>query len=81
MPPNFPYFFVEFGISEGQLHVIDDEESFDRDFGRSVMAGILQMDAAAQHRGSAPEPPPVQQKLAGDFRKLFEPFDWTKQLE
>jgi len=33
VPPGFPYFYVQFGYSAGSLHVIDDESTFDRDFG------------------------------------------------
>jgi hypothetical protein len=80
IPPNFPYFFVEFGLSAGYLHVIDDEEKFDKDFGRSVVAGLLKQGAETQHRGARAESYPVQQKLAADFGSKYNPFDWTKQL-
>jgi hypothetical protein len=33
VPPGFPYFYVQFGYAAGYLHVIDDEGTFDRDFG------------------------------------------------
>ena len=39
IPPNFPYLHVEFGISDGFVHVIDDEQKFDRNLARNVMIG------------------------------------------
>lgn len=81
IPPNFPYFFAEFGLSTGLLHVIDNEEKFDCDFGRSTTAGLLQLGAEAQHRGARAEPHPVQEKLAAEFAAKFGPYDWTKQLD
>ena len=80
IPPNFPYFFVEFGLSAGYVHVIDDEAEFDRDFGRSILAGLLKLPAEALHRGARGEPLPAQQKLAADFLEAFAPYDWTAQL-
>ena len=41
IPPNFPYLNVEFGISDGFVHVIDDEQKFDPALARSVMIGGL----------------------------------------
>ena len=38
IPPNFPYFYVQFGYANGFVHVIDDEQKFDREFGRQVGA-------------------------------------------
>ena len=39
IPPNFPYLHVEFGVSDGFVHVIDDEQKFDRNLARNVMIG------------------------------------------
>lgn len=39
MPPNFPYFYVQFGYSCGYIHVVDDEKKFDGNFGRQVRMG------------------------------------------
>ncbi len=36
IPPNFPYFYVQFGYGSGYVHVIDDETKFDPNFGRQV---------------------------------------------
>ena len=81
IPPNFPYFFVEFGLSAGSLHVIDDEDKFEKDFGQSILSGLLGLGADRQHRGAKAEPDAVQRQVQSDFAKQFEPYDWTKQLE
>ena len=41
IPPNFPYLHVEFGLSEGFVHVVDEDEDhkFDTGLARSVMIG------------------------------------------
>lgn len=72
---------MEFGLSAGYAHVIDNEEKFDKDFGRSIVAGLLKLDAEHQKRAAKAESTYVQEKLAREFGGLFEPFDWTKQLE
>ncbi len=34
IPQGFPYFFVEFGIDSGYVHVVEQEAKFSRYFGR-----------------------------------------------
>jgi hypothetical protein len=34
---------VEFGLSSGFIHVIDDEQDFPRTFGADVVAGVLEI--------------------------------------
>ena len=72
---------MELGLSAGFLHVIDDEEKFDKDFGRSILAGLLGLGAESQHRGARAEPDVVIKKYQSDFAAKFDPYDWTKQLE
>ena len=72
---------MEFGLSAGFLHVIDDEEKFDKDFGRSILSGLLGLGAESQHRGARAEPESVIRKYQSDFASKFDPYDWTKQLD
>ena len=44
-------------------------------------AGLLSLPQEDMHRRARQENPAVQQRWADDFRKQFEPFDWTKMLE
>ena len=41
IPPNFPYFHVEFEMGGGFAHVIEDERSFPHTFGRVIGAVLL----------------------------------------
>lgn len=60
IPPNFPYFGVEIGLSSGHVHVIDDEAGFDDDFGRKVLVGLLQLPAEEMHKRAKQESQLVQ---------------------
>jgi hypothetical protein len=60
IPPNFPYFAVEMGLSSGHVHVIDDESSFPDNFGRGVLIGLLQLPAEDMHRSAKQESVAVQ---------------------
>ena len=60
IPPNFPYFAVEIGLSSGHVHVIDDEDSFADDFGRGVLVGLLQLPAELMHKRAKQEGHAVQ---------------------
>ncbi|CAI7753803.1 unnamed protein product, partial [Closterium sp. NIES-54] len=89
IPPNFPYFHVEFGLQGGYCHVIDDESSFKPSFGRDVIAGMMEMDperfggrarARGGRGGVGSRPQEVQQSVA-KFIESWKPFDWTKMLD
>lgn len=81
IPPNFAYFHVEFGLSAGYVHVLDDEGSFDSSFGRSVLIGLLDLPPEDMHRRAREEAPAILQKRAAEFAAAFAPYDWTQQLE
>lgn len=80
IPPNFPYFFVEFGLAAGFVHVIDNPEEFDRDLGRGVLIGLLGLPEEDMHRRAKSESQVLQTQWAAEFRSQFDEFDWTKQL-
>lgn len=83
VPKNFPYFFVEWGDEgEGYAHIIEDKEQFPKDFGVSVIAGMLgvdppRFDRKGQLRG---DPGQERQAVAG-FVREWQPFDWTRELD
>ncbi|GAB4814505.1 hypothetical protein N2152v2_001551 [Parachlorella kessleri] len=81
IPPNFPYLHIEFGIAGGFVHVIDDESKFDRGLARNVMIGLLGLPEEDMHRRARQESASIQGQWAADFRKQFQPYDWTKMLE
>ncbi|MEW5298260.1 MAG: hypothetical protein WDW36_001405 [Sanguina aurantia] len=80
VPPNFPYFYVQFGYSCGYLHVVDDEKKFDANFGRQVLSGILKLGAEVAHQKAKAESMTTQQQWVTDFRRTFKAHDWTAQL-
>lgn len=80
IPPNFAYFHVEFGLSAGFVHVLDDEESFDAAFGRNILIGLLGLPPEDMHRRAHEDGTGVQQKRAAQFADAFAPYDWTQQL-
>ena len=80
IPANFPYFHVEFGLSAGNVHVIDDESKFDRNLGRSTLIGLLKLPAEDVHQQKRPDSHSAQQQWALEFAKQWDPYDWTKQL-
>eukprot|EP00884_Botryococcus_braunii_P013106 jgi/Botrbrau1/21797/Bobra.0190s0022.1 len=81
IPDNFPYFFVEFGLSEGFVHVVDDVDRFKPDFGRSVLAGLLKLPAEDARTRAKAESAGLQKIWVEQFLKEFAPYDWTKQLD
>jgi hypothetical protein len=95
IPLGFPYAYAQFGWSRAFLHVVDDEARYDAGLARQAAAGVLRLapEAAAGRRGGVGaaagagggggghETPEQQRALAAAFRKAFEPFDWTRQLE
>ncbi len=46
-----------------------------------LAAGLLSLPQEDMHRRARQENPRIQQQWADDFRKQFDPYDWTKMLE
>lgn len=74
IPPNFPYLYVQFGPSNGYVHVIDDEHKFDKNLGRQVLVGLLKLPAEVMHRKPAALEASTVKREAAAFRKQFGPF-------
>jgi hypothetical protein len=73
---------VEFGLSSGFVHVIDDPATFDPGLARGVLAGLLGLpaeDARARACGGG-EGAAAQAAWAAELRAEFAPFDWTREL-
>lgn len=80
IPEHFPYFHVEFNISNGFVHVIDDEASFDADLGRRVIMGLLKRPPEDLYRRAEAESLTEQKTRMQNFVRSWNPFDWTLQL-
>ncbi|PNW70985.1 hypothetical protein CHLRE_17g741550v5 [Chlamydomonas reinhardtii] len=81
IPPNFPYFYVQFGYGAGYVHVIDDESKFDPNFGRQVLVGLLDLPPELTHARQRAEAPAAQQQAVREFEALWDPYDWTRQID
>lgn len=81
IPKDFPYFHVEFGLSKGFVHVIDDETQFKSNFGLNVLRGMLKLPAEDMHSRRKHETVDSQRVAVRNFNQEWEPFDWTKQLD
>ncbi len=72
---------MDAGLQGGYCHVIDDEASFKAQFGRDVVAGMLELPPEDSHRR---RPRPVsfeqQRQAVAKFSKQWDPHDWTKML-
>jgi len=81
IPPRFPYFSVQFGMTQGMAHVIEKENKFKKTFGLEVIAGIIGNDTyfttGRQSRLSKQE----ETENVKKFLKKWLPFDWTKELD
>lgn len=76
IPPNFPYFHVDFDGKGGFLHVIESARDFTHYFGRSIAASILQVspDLYIKPHRKTPQEEDADIKA---FTKAWAPFDWT----
>ncbi|GMH18850.1 hypothetical protein Nepgr_020691 [Nepenthes gracilis] len=81
IPKNFPYFHVEFGLSRGFVHVIDDETQFKSSLGLNVIRGMLQLPEEDMYRRRRYDSEAAQKQAVASFARDWDPFDWTKQLE
>ena len=80
VPPNFPYFHVEFNMKGGFVHVIDDDDKWRVDFGRDVLIGLLDLPENTTQAKKRPLPPAVLKREMDQFLDMWDPHDWTKQL-
>lgn len=78
IPQDFPYFYVEFGLKKGFVHVIDDESQFKASFGLNVIRGMLRLPAHGRHKHDSID---TQKEAVTSFAREWDPFDWTKQLD
>eukprot|EP01126_Amoeba_proteus_P001624 TRINITY_DN10483_c0_g1_i19.p1 TRINITY_DN10483_c0_g1~~TRINITY_DN10483_c0_g1_i19.p1 ORF type:complete len:609 (-),score=159.70 TRINITY_DN10483_c0_g1_i19:84-1910(-) len=79
-PSNFPFFHVQFGMTQGFAHVIENEKKFKKTFGHEILAAVMQLDVdfiGKNRRKSLQE----EKEMAKEFLTSWLPFDWTTQLE
>jgi len=81
VPKGFPYFHVEWS-NGGYAHIVEDKDKFPRDFGQSVVAGMLGINPPGFGKKSHSRATPEDEKRAVQtFLKKWQPYDWTSALE
>lgn len=76
IPPNFPYFHVDFDGKGGFLHVVESAKDFTHYFGRSIAASILQVSPELYIKPHRKTPQEEEADIRA-FTKAWAPFDWT----
>ena len=80
IPPNFPYFHVEFNMRGGFVHVIDNEELWRIDFARDILVGLLGLPENTAQAKRRPLAPALLKREMDQFLDKWDAVDWTKQL-
>ena len=82
IPPGFPYLAVEFGLTSGFVHPVDDVAGFRRAaLGRGVLVGLLGLPPETVHRRAKVEAAGTQTAWGAELRASFRQHDWTRMLE
>eukprot|EP01130_Rhizamoeba_saxonica_P012769 TRINITY_DN5419_c0_g1_i2.p1 TRINITY_DN5419_c0_g1~~TRINITY_DN5419_c0_g1_i2.p1 ORF type:complete len:595 (+),score=144.73 TRINITY_DN5419_c0_g1_i2:297-2081(+) len=80
IPPDFKYFYVQFGMSQCWSHLIENPAKFTPNFGVNILAGIMQVDV--EEYRLAPRltyEQEMQNKVL--FLDTWDDFDWTYELD
>ncbi|RKP18045.1 hypothetical protein ROZALSC1DRAFT_30211 [Rozella allomycis CSF55] len=81
VPKEFPYFYVDFKLDTGYAHVIEKEESFSIDFGKSVVGQLLGLDATQWRDNAAViKDDLILDKRISILKKTYPEYDWTHML-
>ncbi|CAI4230652.1 unnamed protein product [Auanema sp. JU1783] len=80
IPKGFSYMAVDFGLSNGYAHVIEDAEQFPSTFAHEIIAGMLDLPPNKWRKKEKQSFTDVKNKC--DAMKLsWEPYDWTKKIQ
>ncbi|MCL4419573.1 hypothetical protein M1146_05755 [Patescibacteria group bacterium] len=79
-PKNFAYFYVQFGMTQGYAHLIENETKFPGDFGHEILAAVMGLDRQfiGKNQRMTVE---KGQEMQKEFLKAWLPFDWTTELD
>ncbi|KRX06794.1 hypothetical protein PPERSA_11439 [Pseudocohnilembus persalinus] len=79
IPQNFPYFYVDFGLSYGYAHVIENEAEFSKNFAHEIIATIMKLELPNVLNPKKLDKNEIFDKKI-KFQKVWEPYDWTKMI-
>ena len=74
LPRGLPYFVVEFGMSGGFGHVVEDRSQFPHYFGREVVGGMLDVDTRLWRK-------PHQEQFERQKEKVIQFASWWKDFD
>lgn len=80
VPPGFPYFSVDFGISGGYAHVIEDKAKFPHYFGKEIIGGMLDVEPRLWRKPRHENFERQKEKVL-QISEWWKPYDWTQQLK
>ena len=80
VPPGFPYFSVDFGISGGYAHVIEDKAKFPHYFGKEIIGGMLDVEPRLWRKPRHENFERQKDKVL-QISEWWKPYDWTEQLK
>ncbi|CAE8590522.1 unnamed protein product, partial [Polarella glacialis] len=75
VPKGFPYVHVDFALTGGYAHVVDDVAEFPRDFGQHVMAGMCELTILDRAYHAKEEYKSACQNIKTRFA---DGFDWVQ---
>uniref|UniRef100_A0A0N4ZKC2 CwfJ_C_2 domain-containing protein n=1 Tax=Parastrongyloides trichosuri TaxID=131310 RepID=A0A0N4ZKC2_PARTI len=81
VPKGFSYFRIDFGLQNGFVHVIDNEEKFSTSFAHEILCGMLDLDCKYWRKmNNLPLEKQIEKR---DFlkREWFNGFDWTERAK
>lgn len=77
VPRGFPYFAVDFGVSNGYAHVVEDLSLFPSYFGREIIAGMMDLEPRFWRKPKPESTAELEEKVK-KFSDMYEEFDTTK---
>ena len=80
VPPGFPYFAVDFGISGGYAHVIEDKAKFPHYFGKEIIGGMLDAETRLWRKPRHENFERQKEKVL-QLSEWWKPYDWTQQIK
>lgn len=81
IPKNFSYFIIDFGLQNGFVHVIEDDETFPSSFAHEILCGMLDLDSKYWRNMNSISSEKQIKKCDAFKRQWFDGFDWTERAK
>lgn len=73
VPKGLAYFWVNFGMSSGFAHVIEDADRYPHNFAQETIGGLLNLDARLWRKPRRVQNPIPKVKQFADWFKAYDP--------